>query len=86
MNTYILRITKSGRSNNIFLIHGDALEELCKLPEGSVDCVCTDPPYGSGGIATCQRKADPKAKYAAKSTAFQAGRLFLGVDLWAGMW
>ena len=30
------------------IICGDALTELKKLPEGSVDLVCTDPPYGIG--------------------------------------
>lgn len=28
------------------LIPGDAIEELAKLPEGSVDVILTDPPYG----------------------------------------
>ena len=29
------------------LIHGDCLEEMAKLPDGSVDMVLTDPPYGT---------------------------------------
>lgn len=29
------------------LIHGDALTELAKLPDNSVDLVLTDPPYGT---------------------------------------
>lgn len=29
------------------LIHGDCLEEMKKIPEGSVDLVLTDPPYGT---------------------------------------
>lgn len=28
------------------IIHGDALKELAKLPDESVDLICTDPPYG----------------------------------------
>lgn len=28
------------------LIHGDCLEEMKKIPDGSVDLVLTDPPYG----------------------------------------
>src|SRR3990167_3581813 len=28
------------------VIHGDCLEVLPTLAAGSVDCVCTDPPYG----------------------------------------
>ena len=30
----------------IELIHGDCLEEMSKIPDGSVDLVLTDPPYG----------------------------------------
>ena len=35
---------KKRKNNDIALIRGD---ELAKLPEGSVDCVLTDPPYGN---------------------------------------
>ena len=38
---------RENKGNNTTLIHGDALEELAKLEPGSVDCVCTDPPYGT---------------------------------------
>ena len=31
---------------NIDLIHGDCLEEMKKIPDGSIDLVLTDPPYG----------------------------------------
>ena len=31
----------------IELIHGDCLEEMKKIPDGSVDMVLTDPPYGT---------------------------------------
>ena len=31
----------------IDLIHGDCLEEMAKIPSGSVDMVLTDPPYGT---------------------------------------
>ena len=30
----------------IDLIHGDCLEEMKKIPDGSIDLVLTDPPYG----------------------------------------
>ena len=30
----------------IELIHGDCLEEMKKIPDGSIDMVLTDPPYG----------------------------------------
>ena len=29
------------------LIHGDCLEEMKNIPDGSIDMVCTDPPYGT---------------------------------------
>ena len=29
------------------LIHGDCLEEMKKIPDGSIDLVLTDPPYGT---------------------------------------
>jgi site-specific DNA-methyltransferase (adenine-specific) len=32
---------------NIELIHGDCLEEMKKIPDGSIDLVLTDPPYGT---------------------------------------
>ena len=31
----------------IKLIHGDCLEEMKKIPDGSIDMVLTDPPYGT---------------------------------------
>jgi site-specific DNA-methyltransferase (adenine-specific) len=31
----------------IDLIHGDCLEEMAKIPSGSLDMVLTDPPYGT---------------------------------------
>jgi len=31
-----------------YFITGDAIEELKKLPDGSVDLICTDPPYNLG--------------------------------------
>jgi len=30
----------------MILIHGDCLEEMKSIPDGSVDMVLTDPPYG----------------------------------------
>ena len=29
------------------LIHGDCLEKMKDIPDGSIDCVITDPPYGT---------------------------------------
>lgn len=32
----------------IDLIHGDCLEKMKDIPDGSIDCVVTDPPFGIG--------------------------------------
>jgi site-specific DNA-methyltransferase (adenine-specific) len=37
---------------SITLHHGDCLEVLRGLPDGSVDAVVTDPPYGTGKLET----------------------------------
>ena len=34
-------------SDNFQLIHGDCLEKMKEIPDGSVDMVLTDPPYGT---------------------------------------
>ena len=34
-------------SNILDLMRGDCLEEMLKIPEGSVDLVLGDPPYGT---------------------------------------
>ena len=31
----------------INLIHGDCLVEMKNIPDGSIDCILTDPPYGT---------------------------------------
>ena len=37
--------------NSVLLYHGDCLEEMKNIPDGSVDLVLTDPPYGT---TTCK--------------------------------
>ena len=48
------------------LINGDCLEELKKLDDGSVDLLCTDPPYGYGFMGkhwdTFQEKKSTKSQ------------------------
>ncbi len=39
----------------VTLWHGDALDVLRSLPDGSVDAVITDPPYSSGGLYRTDR-------------------------------
>ncbi len=33
------------RDPDVTILHGDALEQLATLPDGSVDCCVTSPPY-----------------------------------------
>jgi site-specific DNA-methyltransferase (adenine-specific) len=45
----------------IQLIHGDCLEEMKKIPDGSIDLVLTDPPYGinyQSNMRTVSKKFD----------------------------
>lgn len=35
------------RDDTIWLMHGDCLERMKEIPDGSVDMVLTDPPYGT---------------------------------------
>jgi DNA modification methylase len=44
------------------IIHGDALEELRKLPSDSVDCEVTDPPYGYSFMGKNWDKAVPSVE------------------------
>ena len=43
------------------IIHGDCLQELYKLPDESVDLVCTDPPYGYSFMGKDWDKAVPSS-------------------------
>lgn len=43
------------QTNGATLYHGDCLEVLRHLPDGSVDAVVTDPPYSSGGAFRADR-------------------------------
>ena len=35
------------KGNSMKLIHGDCLEEMKNIPDGSIDLILTDPPYGT---------------------------------------
>lgn len=49
----------------------DAIDWLQSLPEGSADVLCTDPPYGSGGLKTADRvKSSANVKYLGKNCKF----------------
>jgi len=43
----LLVIFKNTRSNKMKLIQGDCLKEMENIPDGSIDAVITDPPYGT---------------------------------------
>ena len=38
---------KDVTTDNYKLLHGDCLERMKEIPDGSVDCIITDPPYGT---------------------------------------
>ena len=35
------------KTNNVWLMKGDCLEQMKGIPDGSVDLILTDPPYGT---------------------------------------
>lgn len=37
------------------VIHGDALESMQPMVDGSIDCIITDPPYCAGAVSEAQR-------------------------------
>lgn len=39
--------TKTPEGNDVWLMKGDCLERMKEIPDGSVDLVLTDPPYGT---------------------------------------
>lgn len=45
------------------LVQGEALAVLASMPTASVDLVCTDPPYSSGGAFRGDRMMTASAKY-----------------------
>ena len=47
---------------------GDCLAILRTLPDDSVDCVLTDPPYGSGGLFLGSRQQTTRIKYQVEGT------------------
>ena len=45
MTTLTGEISWRSEDNRSYLYHGDSLEFMASLDEGSVDCIWTDPPY-----------------------------------------
>ena len=58
------------------LVHGDCLEELEKLADGSVDCVVTDPPYGISYVSNFRTVESEVVKSVANDTIEDAVMLW----------
>ncbi len=54
MTDLAARVVWRSEDNLSYLYHGDSLEIMASMPNDSVDCISTDPPYflSSDGI-TC---------------------------------
>jgi site-specific DNA-methyltransferase (adenine-specific) len=70
---------------------GKALRVLAALPDSSVDMLCTDQPYCSGGLMRSDRNLDPRLKYAVASKEGQPGfsgdnRDQRSYQLWLSFW
>lgn len=50
-------------TGEISLHHGDCLDLLRTIPDASVGCILTDPPYASGGISLRDRQQRTQTKY-----------------------
>src|SRR5690242_1309453 len=76
------------------LYHGDSLAVLQQLPDASVDCVLTDPPYSSGGMVRGDRMQDVHTKYVNSDSS--SGHLLqafsgdnrdqIGYWFWVSLW
>lgn len=51
---------------------GDALRLMAQIPDGSVDGIITDPPYGSGGDTAASRMRSSKTKYLSSDASYQS--------------
>lgn len=58
------------------LVHGDCIEELKKLADGSVDCVVTDPPYGISYVSNFRTVESEVVKSVANDTIEDAVMLW----------
>lgn len=74
------------------LRQGDCVELLRELPDASVDCVLTDPPYASGGICLRDRQRRVSEKYQNSETKKSYPEFFgdakdqRGWLAWAQLW
>ena len=58
------------------LVHGDCIEELERLADGSVDCVVTDPPYGINYVSNFRTVESEVVKSVANDTIEDAVMLW----------
>lgn len=58
------------------LVHGDCLEEMEKLADGSIDCVLTDPPYGINYVSNFRTVESEVVKSVANDTIEDAVMLW----------
>lgn len=68
--------------NDIRLIHGDCLNVMQDIADGSVDMVLTDPPYSSGGLFAGDRKKSTHTKYLNTKHTGAAVLLIFQVTIW----
>lgn len=70
----------------IKLLHGDCLELLDHLDDGSIGAVITDPPYATGGAKASDRRQGTGAKYVRAKHAEYAKHDFDGDSLDQRSW
>ena len=56
-------LSKSRGSDSWRMIFGDSREKIKKIPDGSIDFICTDPPYNLGQYSTGNIKLDWRADF-----------------------
>lgn len=56
-------LSKSRGSDSWRMIFGDSAEKIKKIPNGSIDFICTDPPYNLGQYSTGNIKFDWRADF-----------------------
>jgi site-specific DNA-methyltransferase (adenine-specific)/modification methylase len=56
-------LSKSKGSDSWNMIFGDSRREIKKIPDGSIDFICTDPPYNLGQYSTGNIRLDWRADF-----------------------
>lgn len=80
------------QASGVTIYHGNALAVLMAMPDDSVDCLITDPPYSSGGAFRGDRMSTPTEKYVLSGQVLQHGdfagdnRDQRGYLAWCALW